>query len=435
MKKVIFFLIALFFLLFRVYNSQEDNYLPEINSAEKNRDTLILSNSNEFIKIGWNQQNITPALSVRMVGKGWRKKFESVHDSLRVHIMILKIGNQQLAFISYDLLLITPSLYKSIVEIAHQKNISAIYVSASHSHSSFGGYGNTLAEKLVLGGQDKMIFQHILNQTKNAMDLALQNMEIVKNMSYCIANGGKVINRINDKEVSVAPLISLKWQTLQNQRLEILTFSAHPTILSSKIKTLSNDYPYWLTESEDENSTKMFMAGPMGSCSPFTDNQLSGFEKAERYAQSVQAQNSVCEALNFNAPIRFEILTIKNIRSSARVFKLFELRPFVTQWLWNNEQLHLDIVRIGNALLISLPCELSFTYYQNLLNYAKMRHLHLILTVFNGDYAGYCPNKIEAHVPHRETRYMNWLGENSGEFFYSLVQKIIEREGRAVEQN
>ena len=58
--------------------------------------------------------------------------------------------------------------------------------------------------------------------------------------------------------------------------------------------------------------------------------------------------------------------------------------------------------------------------------YAKSKNLNLILSSFNGGYAGYVPDDQWYDLEEYEPRSMSWYGYDNGAYFVEIIKLLID---------
>jgi hypothetical protein len=81
--------------------------------------------------------------------------------------------------------------------------------------------------------------------------------------------------------------------------------------------------------------------------------------------------------------------------------------------------------------MIGTPCDFSGEIFvrNNLGEFATKHNRHLMITSFNGNYVGYIT--YDGHydsIKNAETREMNWVGPYFGEYFSTMIKKVIEKD-------
>ena len=154
-----------------------DNLLP-IKIFDSIKNNMPRHINGDTIKVGWAKKSLIPKYKTPMAGYGARKgaHFEGIEDSIWVSAVIFDNGIYRSAYISMDLLIIPPTLNTEKLVEGLDLESKNIYFTASHTHSSIGGYLERLAGNLFGGTFDAKILEFIRNQTRNAIIEATKNL-------------------------------------------------------------------------------------------------------------------------------------------------------------------------------------------------------------------------------------------------------------------
>jgi hypothetical protein len=111
--------------------------------------------------------------------------------------------------------------------------------------------------------------------------------------------------------------------------------------------------------------------------------------------------------------------------------------PFVTRWLrfsplatwWiADRRTHLHAVRLGQAALVGFPGDYSGHLADRLVDSTRGDGLATVATSFDGDFRGYLvSDPVFREVPCYETRWMNFYGPWTGEYFNDLARRMVSR--------
>ena len=133
---------------------ETDYYKNTINSID---DKEINSIYGDTIKVGWSKVSLIPNFLSPMAGYGARKgaNYEGVNDSIWVKAVVFDNGINRSAYVSLDLLIVPPNLdYNKISEGINIESENILFT-ASHTHSSIGGYLEGLAGNIFGGKYDE----------------------------------------------------------------------------------------------------------------------------------------------------------------------------------------------------------------------------------------------------------------------------------------
>jgi neutral ceramidase len=412
---------------------QEMPYYKEWKSSIKNLNISPVK-SKDSLKIGWAKINITPPEPIPLAGYGKRrgKHYKTVHDSVFVRAIFLENSGFKSVLISADLLIIPPTVSELVKGRISETGLrfDQVYLGATHSHNSLGGWYNTLVGKLFAGEYNPKIeviiadgiIQSIKNASKNtkAATVTFEKDEDRKDIKNRVIKGGKI-----------EPFIrTLTFETL-SEKVILTTYAAHSTVLNAATLQLSRDYPGVLVDSLEKSDAAfaMYMAGAVGSMAPI-EFGINDFDELNNQAMGVlreiRSENEMEQRLS--QPSIYSIqLPLPLRKASPRILKNWALRPWVFKWLFGESPAFIKVLSIGNTLMIGLPCDFSGELMEDLDRYAQSKGLNLIVTSFNGTYAGYITADKHFDFENYETFTMNWFGPYNGAYFSEVVRDIVDR--------
>jgi neutral ceramidase len=145
----------------------EINQLLTKNPSRSIGDTLL---------IGFARANLTPSESAPLAGYGNRrpKEMTSVHDSIYVNTTVINNGKNKIAIVSADLLIIPPEVTALLKEKLFNKgwSLPEIFLSATHTHSSLGGWAPGLVGNMIAGTYNAKYPEFIANQIVASIQMA-----------------------------------------------------------------------------------------------------------------------------------------------------------------------------------------------------------------------------------------------------------------------
>ncbi|MGL4630946.1 MAG: neutral/alkaline non-lysosomal ceramidase N-terminal domain-containing protein [Leadbetterella sp.] len=414
---------------------------PHYQEWKKIIENVDLSNENPLDSVtnlptvGWNKVNITPVYSTPMAGYGKRrgKHFESVHDSVYCRSICISQNKRSYFWVSADMLIIPPSIYKNLGIVLEKNNIDIknVYFSASHSHNSVGGWGNTLTGELFAGEYNPAI-ESFLTQKIAACILGSQDTQPLSDISYAeVRDSSHIHNRLpNVPKPRIDPEVRfMKFTKKNGQTATLLSYGAHNTVVNSATMQLSRDYcGEWVDLVEKNNSNfALYMAGAVGSMAPEEKgkddweevrNQAQGLHKAMDYRKLKKVEGNQNWVKTIALPMP---------DPTPRIAQNWALRPWVFRWLFGDYPTHIQVARIGNVLQVGLPCDFSGELVKALDDYASKKGLTLIVTSFNGAYVGYVTADERYDLPLYETSTMSWYGPYMGAYFSEVVRDVIDK--------
>ncbi|ERM82502.1 hypothetical protein P872_17915 [Rhodonellum psychrophilum GCM71 = DSM 17998] len=391
------------------------------------------SSASDTWMVGWSTINATPEQPTALVGYRPRGNYEFVLDSSYVKTLVLGNGKKNVAILNYELLIVHPYLSKRIQAAIRSENlpIDFVYFTATHTHSGHGGYIPGLMGKLAFGGFDETIVSLLEQKTIVGIKSALATQDTAV-LHYQMANADSLVaNRFKPEDPTDPFVRQLVFEKRNGQKGTFLTYSAHPTILSSKYMGLSGDYPFYFNKALEQNGYvfSLFAAGTVGSHRPVANGNQP--EDVKQYAldlnKKLPNQSEKPKRIN-KAKILTACLPIELREVHYRLSDNIRLRPWIFNWAFGETNAHFDILVLGNTLLIGSSGEISGVFYDKWEKKAAELGLNLIITSFNGGYIGYItPDKYYQEKYH-EVRDMNWFGPYNGAYFDEIIGALIEKQ-------
>lgn len=381
---------------------------------------------------GWGKSNMTPDQPVSLVGYAPRGEYEFVQDSSYVKSLLLSNGKTTIAWFSFELLIIHPYLAQTVERQVREAfpAISQVVFTATHTHSGLGGYMPGVLGEFAFGGFEEEIVQEIAFHSVQAMARAAESLDSVSVEYRKSDAGGHLANRFV-KDGPIDPYArQLIFKKKSGEKATILTYSAHATCLTSSFMGLSGDYPFYLMDALEATAYDfaMFASGTVGSHRPLRPgNHINDTrDYAKNLAKTIQSQEGLrTEVL---APfVRYGSLQLQLREPHLRISDNWRLRPWLFDQLIGETNPHLDIIQLGDVLLLTSSGEISGVFYEKWERLAEEKGLHLLITTFNGGYMGYItPDELYDEDFH-EVREMNWYGPGNGFFFDELIVRIIKK--------
>ncbi|MDN5212690.1 neutral/alkaline non-lysosomal ceramidase N-terminal domain-containing protein [Fulvivirgaceae bacterium BMA12] len=384
------------------------------------------------VSIGWGQANIAPPTPVRLTGNR-RKPYESIYDSVFVRSFIFSNNRHKIALISYDLWIIHPHLAGEITRRINTSDlgITGIYFTASHTHSSIGGWAKGLLGKLVVGGNDKKTLDYLGQMTLKSLRQAEANTGTSRIGFGSVSTRNMVRNRLSDTARLDDKIRLLKIQHKNGEQAVFTTFSAHSVYMDKNINGLSADYPGpFLTFLTGIDSIKFasFAAGAMGNHSPIRRGSFA-YEKMLQYSRELASYVAGSEdevEMDSTTVLKFAQWPVSLRSPHFRITDRWRVRPWLFHWVLGKEPSYITCLRVGNTVLLGLPVELSGEFYPEFAAICQEKGISLMITSFNGNYMGYVnPERYYNTIRKPETREMNWTGPQSGEYMVALIQEIL----------
>ena len=426
---VLYFLVGasvLFLLLFKPTRSSPYQQQAYYQSTVRRLDSILVAMPTVYgdtLYAGWAKQNITPNEPAKLMGYGWKGDFEQVRDSLWVRSFVFRSGTLTVAFISYDLMLVPPTVAQAVKERLATLALSNVYFTAIHTHHGFGEWQTGPAGTFITGGYNKALVEELVSKTVASVRGAQQQLQPVQ-MSYARYNqSGLVGNRLVKHGKTDPYLRVMRFQPSSGATALLSSFAAHATFLSSRSKELSADYPGAVVrqlEAQPDVDFALLAAGAVGSHSPAKDEA----EDIEAYAQRLIApvtRPEAEEAIVSPYPMGFAEVPISLGEPQLRLFAGWQVRPWLFRWFFGDIRPTFTLLRLGKVVLVGIPADFSGMLYPAI----QSDGLEVMITSFNGDYIGYVIPDAYYHLSHREARETNWYGPYMGSYMVELINRAL----------
>lgn len=382
---------------------------------------------------GWKKVSITPDHPMAMAGYRMREGFETVHDSLYARLTVLQADDKHCYLISVDLLLFPPALKQKLFEHFKGREIQPfLYLSATHTHNGIGCWHDSTVGNVALGDYDEVWVAETAKKIIQAIEDIEQKLQPAS-LSYWETDAHEYAeNRLKPGAPHDGMLRGLKLIRQDSTTAHLISFSAHATSISKKSKSLSGDYPAAVVDSlmKVTNSFGMFMAGMVGS------HRLAGIN-AEEFDLVAKAGEVLSEKI-ISAPSSTKTDSVKLVAahipiqfgpSQLRINKDWKLRDWVFSWLVNPLQGELTYLQLDDIVLIGTPCDFSGEIFiKHIAEVAKQQNKKVIITSFNGDYAGYITEDEHYETLRKEeVMTLNWVGPYYGCYFAEMITTLLKK--------
>jgi neutral ceramidase len=387
------------------------------------------------LRVGWAKVNITPPVGTPMAGYGKRKglRYQEVHDSVWVRSFVFDNGQAQAVVVTLDMLLAPMSIAAALEKEYPRLGLKPeqVYLTATHTHTSFGGWGQKLVGWLMAGNEDEELVEETTAHIVESIRLAQQNKQPAR-VGYGVAYAPELVrNRLTGSESARdTTLRFLKIEQTTGSTAVLATFAAHPTILPSMEPVLSRDYPGELVDQLEKSvDFAAFAAGAVGSQAveaPYGNTFKSTRAVGRQLAAAIKAELPGIQ-LNDTATIGFARLPLELPDPEWRLNTTHSFAPFLFNGLFGSYPAYVSSLQLGKTILLGVPADYSGELLPVLERQASQQGQQVIVTSFNGGYIGYItPDK---HYPLKkyETRDMNFYGPQSGGYFTDILLRLLQQ--------
>ena len=415
---------------------EESPYFKTAEIIIDSLDATFQINNAKYFKAGWAKTNITPSYKLPLAGYGARNGVyvSEVHDSVWVRGFVFDDGFNKYAIITLDALIVPPAVTKKLQFLLPEMgyDLSRIYMSATHTHCSVGGWANSWIGHQFAGEFN----QQIVNDLTNSIIITIKKAE--KELSHAKIGFGSynaeklVRNRLVGNKGTTDPWFRIIKIQKEDGSIGLITsFAAHATVFSHRQMKYSRDYPGALVDSLEEiDNIKIaaFCAGAVGSHSP-NINGSDNYERisnlsSELFTLANENINSIqIKSVNSMGSILFDIpLREAHLRISTKL----RIRPWVINKITEQSKAYLSLLKIGDIILVGTPCDFSGELINDIESKANRFNHNIMVTSFNGGYIGYITNDKWYDLKEYETFTMNWFGPYNGTYFVYLINNLME---------
>ncbi|MFO1501531.1 MAG: neutral/alkaline non-lysosomal ceramidase N-terminal domain-containing protein [Verrucomicrobiota bacterium] len=401
------------------------------------------------LQAGFGRALLTPTLNVTadapeqgrfrslpLAGYGARKgrPATGVHDDVYVKAAALRVQQQTVVLISADALIIPREVAAlAVARLGQELQLrrEQIYLSATHTHASLGGWGEGWVGEAFAGGYQPGVRVWLADRMVAAAREALSDLRPAAMGQGGFAAPESIRNRTVGQHGRVDS--EFAWVVVRQAggRMGIIgSYGAHATVLSSRNMEFSADYPgAWQRHVEKATGgIAIFMAGGVGSHAPVAG--ADGFKGTElmgaRLAEAVLARTEAA-ALTNRVALGLVGLDVALPPENVRLTDGLRLRPWLArQVLPVNRRTFMQGLRLQDTVWVSTPCDFSGELVLTLKNEFDRRGLRVEVTSFNGDYIGYVISSRYYHLDGYEPRLMSFFGPNVPEYLSDLIGRIVE---------
>lgn len=391
----------------------------------------------DTMQIGWAKLDLIPDHTTPMATSEARggKHFTKMEDTIYVRAFVFDNGKERAAWITADLLIIPPTVTAILKERLPEVGLSLDHVllTATHTHSSLGGWIDGYAGGRFAGEYDPTIETFITDKIIETLRLADADKEPARMGMEKISVPTMVWNRLAGNSGTTDPFIRVaRIQKQSGSNAAIVSYSAHATCLPDTFMHIHRDYPGFVVkylESHPQVDFVAFGAGAVGSMGPALEHLGTWGQQeqlaADLYHAALQAWSFM--PLNYQTEIGTQQVPILLREPNFKISDLWRIRPWVFKGLFGDVEVYMSQLRIGDMVFISTPCDFSGELVAPIDSLATAQGKKLMLHSFNGGYCGYITRDKWQKYDSYETRTMNWYGPNSGSYFSNIINAMVEQ--------
>jgi len=387
----------------------------------------------DSLLVGWSSVSITPSAPSPLAGYSNRspKQMESLHDSVFVRTVVFHQGPNKVALVAADLLIFHPEITQRISgSLPEDWSMDQLFLTATHSHSSLGGWAPGLVGEAIAGLENDTTAQFIADQVilsikEAGKQLARSQVGLVElNLEQLVHN--RLVHEEGTTDLWLKSVF-----LHQNEQTGILNFfSAHATCLNSQWRSLSADFPGKLNKLLRADSLydfTLYGAGAVGSMGPVAPGE--GWERVENYAHQLKKQMDFLPMIvSFSdiASLTSFHLSLPLREPQVKITENWAIRPYIFKKLAGDYNVNITVFKLGTTLFIGIPADFSGELAVPLYQKARDLGLNLIITSFNGGYIGYVVKDEWYDLNRYESRSMSWYGPDNGAYLSEIIERILQ---------
>ncbi len=250
------------------------------------------------LKAGAAKVDITPDLSkIRIQLGGYSARLNmppaGVHDPIYARALVLDNGNQQVALVALDLLLVPESLTRA-VRTALNLRPEQLFLSATHTHCAPDAMGLNERMRFPLPGVGTFLPEFLQFMTARVVQAVQQARKALRDAQLATASSELPnLNRNRRGRRLVDPTMSLlKVSDRCGRPIAVLTiYAAHPTIYPHTMMEVSAEFPGVLQNRLERQLghgvVALYMNGAQGDVSPVADEGRDAHERVQRYGNQL----------------------------------------------------------------------------------------------------------------------------------------------------
>jgi len=369
-----------------------------------------------------------------LAGYGNRKgrPATGVHDDLQVKAVALRVGDRLGVMVGADALIIPREVADAAaLQLAREPGLrrEQIYLSATHTHASLGGWGEGIVAEAFAGGFQPGVRTWFADRIVAAIREAVADLKPASFGHGSFPAPGFARNRLVGQLGKVDPEFSYAVLKQNDGRMAVMgSYSAHATVQSGDLMEFSADYPGCWQKAVEQATGGMavFLAGGVGSTSPVPGE--GGFKGAERMGQALaRALLDQLPATPLTNSIAFDLLGLEVSMPPVhgRVSDGLRLRPWLaTRLLPVRKDSFVQAFRLDNSVWVSTPCDFSGEMALGIKDLLRGQGSAAVVTSFNGDYIGYVIPTRYYHMNGYEPRVMSFFGPTVPDYLDELVRTI-----------
>jgi hypothetical protein len=381
------------------------------------------------LRAGVGKAEITPPKGTPLGGYEARKGAGStgVHDPIYAKALVLDDGATRLVIVTSDLVGTNPKMADRAARAAGVPR-EQVMVTASHTHSGPGAYGEPFFANIVLGKYSQQVFNHMTEGMTRAVKDAVGSLQPAS-LAIGEAELPKFMRNRRKLMIKDPALWLLRVDTADGKPLAaLLNLTAHGTVLDKDNLELSGDWMAFtqaLMEKEVPGLTALYSNGAEGDVSPNIPDNSSNFMGAAE--QGEKGGRAALELYRTLKPARNVTLGFKS--------SMLELPDTLgAKLIGAGKQTLIQVFTVNDAALISVPGEMITQLGLALKEHARRQGIaHPVIMGLANDHLGYFLTRAEMKKGGYEAR-ISFFGDGFGEELTLALARLIGGEVAPVKE-
>ncbi|MGZ6096815.1 MAG: neutral/alkaline non-lysosomal ceramidase N-terminal domain-containing protein [Myxococcaceae bacterium] len=314
------------------------------------------------LRAGASVARMSIPLPVPAVGYGLvRPEVSRVAFPISARAVVLASENVKVGVVTLDLLLADAGLVDEVRKSVAALGLSALWVAATHTHSSAGGFAlNPVAQVAGTGRFRPEVRRAVVEAVSRALGQAaarLQAVEVFAGESELASGTG---SRDEFPQVD-RRLTRLELRGASGPVTQLVVLAAHPTLVTRPPPGLDPDWPARLAAAEEAagRGVTLVLQGDVGNVS-VERSGVGSDEPAEAFARAVEAAVQATALRPAGPGLAYARLEVSLPGPDASRFVPWGLATLVDNvalWPWAPGWAELSELRIGTVRLLGVPVE------------------------------------------------------------------------------
>jgi hypothetical protein len=311
----------------------------------------------ERLAVGAGEAPVAIPFPVVVAGYGTvRPEVDHATAPIMARALVLASGAERVGLVTLDVLLLDEALVDAIRRSADELHLSMLWVLATHTHASLGGFAvNPVAQVAGTGrfrSETRASLVAAAVQALSRAEAALQPVTLWKAEATL---QGWTASRDEFPEVD-ARLTRLSFRGAAGPVVQLVIFACHPTLVSRPPPGLDPDWPGRLAAraAAQGQGVTLVLQGNVGNVTAARMVPLDGLVEALNQALEASSLRPVAAGLG-HATVQ---TTLPGPDASRLVPPLIRTGvENVLLWPWAPRRAELGLLRIGDTQLLAVPVE------------------------------------------------------------------------------